>query len=136
MSKETIDFVRSDKGARFSPCGKYRYVLWRIWERSQNMALPMAMCIGLNPSTANASDDDPTIRRLTSLLKSRGYGGFYMTNLFALISPYPEDLRTCPDPVAQNDFWLDIVFKKSDDVIFCWGNFPMAAYISIPLWCD
>lgn len=41
-------------GAEFSKCGKYRYKLWRIWDNTK----PLAMCIGLNPSTANAYDND------------------------------------------------------------------------------
>jgi hypothetical protein len=112
------------KDAIFSECGKYRYQLSRLWDDG----LPFAMCIGLNPSTANADTDDPTIRRLTSLMQRKGYGGFYMTNLFALISPYPEDLRVCPDPVKDNDLWLMHTSERCDDVIFCWGNFPMAQY--------
>jgi hypothetical protein len=77
------------KGAIFSECGKYRYALWRIWDERD----PLVMCIGLNPSTANADDDDPTIRNLTTLFKASGFSGFYMTNLFALISSDPDDLR-------------------------------------------
>lgn len=112
------------KGAKFSECGKYRYALWRIWDDK----LPRAMCIGLNPSTANTDDDDPTIRRMISLLTSKGYGGFFMTNLFGLISSNPEDLRACPDPVKENDEWLEKIRWKCQDVIFCWGTFKTAEY--------
>lgn len=111
-------------GAEFSTCGKYRYLLYRIWDAS----LSLAMCIGLNPSTADAADDDPTITHLKNILQHAGYGGLYMTNLFALISPKPEDLRMCPDPVKDNDMWLAETRKQCKDVIYCWGNFPMAAY--------
>lgn len=110
--------------AKFSECGKYRYQLGRVWD---DMGL-LAMCIGLNPSTANADVDDPTIRNLIQLLKNNGYGGLYMTNLFALISPNPEDLRACPDPLKDNDQWLSASFSMCQSVIFCWGNFPMAEY--------
>ena len=92
--------------------------------------LPKAMCIGLNPSTANEVDNDPTISRLVSLLRNNGYGGFIMTNLFALVSPYPEDLRSCPDPIKDNDKWMYDARSKCDDVIFCWGNFKQAEYRS------
>lgn len=112
------------KGAQFSDCGKYRYQLWRIWDSN----LPIAQCIGLNPSKATDVDNDPTITRIIGLLTAKGYGGFYMTNLFALISPHPEDLRACPDPVKDNDHWLQETHKKCDEVIFCWGNFKQAAY--------
>ena len=64
------------KGAEFSKCGKYRYVLWRIWDESK----PIAMCIGLNPSTANHETNDPTIRQLIDRLEYLGYGGFKIKN--------------------------------------------------------
>lgn len=112
------------KGACFSDCGRYRYSLWRIWDRN----LPTVMCIGLNPSTANAEEPDPTIRNLTTMLEKSGYGGFYMMNLFALVTPKPNDLRACPDPIKDNDTHLDNVSQKCDDVIFCWGAFKQAEY--------
>ncbi|GAI72049.1 unnamed protein product [marine sediment metagenome] len=48
--------------------------------------------IGLNPSTANELQDDPTIRRLCGFAESWGYGGLYACNLFSLITPNPKDL--------------------------------------------
>lgn len=113
-----------EKGAEFSLCRKYRYVLWRVWDQD----LPKAMCIGLNPSTANADNPDPTIQNLIRILRNNGYGSLYMTNLFALVSPYPEDLRACPDPVKDNDRWLSKMRDFCDVVIFCWGNFKQAEY--------
>jgi len=112
------------KGAHFSDCGKYRYYLHRIWDRQ----LPKVMCIGLNPSTANGEDDDPTIRNLCEFLTKNGYGGLYMLNLFALISSNPEDLRSCPDPLKDNDDWLWIISQNCEDVIFAWGSFKQAKY--------
>lgn len=109
-------------GAEFSQCGKYRYKLWRIWDYSK----PKAMCIGLNPSTANANKNDNTISLLIRMLSDLGYGGFYMMNLFAYISSKPEDLLTCPDPLGDNDNKLDEVAKQCDSVIACWGNFKQA----------
>lgn len=113
-----------EKTANFSECGKYRYCLRRIWDTN----LPFVMCIGLNPSTANDVDDDTTIRNLCELLSKSGYGGLFMMNLFALISPQPNDLRACPDPVKDNDTWLTSIATKCDDVIFCWGAFKQAEY--------
>lgn len=110
------------KGAEFSSCGKYRYKLWRIW----NTDLPLAMCIGLNPSTANADKDDPTINNLRRILMTLGYGGFYMMNLFAWISSKPQDLLTCPDPLGENDSKLQEVHLICKDVIACWGAFKQA----------
>lgn len=117
-----MNLFNNDNGAEFSNCGKYRYKLWRIW----NPDLPKAMCIGLNPSTANATKPDPTITNLTAMLVRLGYGGFYMMNLFAWISSKPEDLLTCPDPLGENENKLKEVEAMCDDVIVCWGNFKQA----------
>jgi hypothetical protein len=109
-------------GATFSDCGKYRYKLWRIWDESK----PLAMCIGLNPSTANAKTNDNTINILIRVMQQLGYGGFYMMNLFAWISSHPQDLLTVIDPIGENDYYLDQVRKECNDVIACWGAFQQA----------
>lgn len=111
------------KDALFSPCGKYRYYLMRQWSDA-----PMCMVIGLNPSTADSEDDDPTIGALRRLLEPLHYGGVYMTNLFSLISSDPEALRRYPNPVGDNDEWLDIVRAKCQHVVFAWGSFKQAEY--------
>lgn len=110
--------------AVFSDDRKYRYQLNIEWDSTR----PKAMCIGLNPSTANEVDNDPTINRLIGILKNNGYGGFIMTNLFGLVSPYPEDLRVCPDPIKETDKWMVDAHSKCQDVIFCWGNFKQAEH--------
>lgn len=112
------------KAAIFSDCKKYRYVLTRIWDESK----PKAMCVGLNPSTANAESDDPTINNLIRILSHLSFGGLYMTNLFALVTSDPEKLRECVDPVCGNDEVLKHTYENSNAIIFCWGAFPMAAY--------
>jgi hypothetical protein len=111
-----------DNGADFSECRKYRYALWRIWDKT----LPKAMCIGLNPSTANETKNDNTISVLKIMLTKLGFGGFYMTNLFAWISSKPEDLLTCEDALGDNDNKLSAIEKLCDEVIFCWGSFKQA----------
>lgn len=115
-------FDEDNNGAAFSECRKYRYGLWRIWDDS----LPKIMFIGLNPSTASENMDDPTIRRVKRFAKDWCYGGVYMTNLFALVSPYPEDLKKCDDPIKDNDKWLTEFSLLCKDVLFAWGNFKEA----------
>lgn len=112
----------NNSGAEFSECGKYRYKLWRIWDDS----LPKAMCIGLNPSTANANKNDQTISYLIKMLTILGYGGFYMMNLFAWISSNPDELLYCIDPLGDNDEKLKEVAAICDDIIVCWGGFKQA----------
>lgn len=117
-----MNLFDNNSGAEFSKCGKYRYKLWRIW----NDELPKAMCIGLNPSTANAIKPDPTITNLKKMLSKLGYGGFYMMNLFAWISSNPDDLLTCVDPLGENESKLKEAELICQDVIVCWGNFKQA----------
>lgn len=114
-----------EKSAKFSDDCKYRYLLSRKWDSSGS---PFAMCIGLNPSRADNDKDDATIIILSKALRSLGYSGFFMCNLYALISPDPKDLSACPDPIRDNDRWLDFAAVHSRDVIFCWGNFKQAVY--------
>ena len=64
--------------AYFSKDRIYRYALWRIW----NHNLPKVVFIGLNPSTADEIEDDPTIRRCMSYADNWGYGGYIMGNIF------------------------------------------------------
>lgn len=109
-------------GAEFSKDGKYRYALWRIW----NYDRPLVMIIGLNPSTASADRDDPTIRRVKKFAFDWGYGGFYMMNLFAIVSAKPSVLKTDPDPLGDNDGWLEKISPKCQKIIFAWGSFKEA----------
>lgn len=111
------DLFGNNKGAEFSPCRKYRYKLWRLWDESK----PIAMCIGLNPSNAAENKNDPTIANLRKMLAQLGYGGFYMTNLFAIVSSKPEILPTCEDPQGDNEIKLRETAAVCQDVIFCWG---------------
>ena len=108
-------------GATFSPCQKYRYVLWRMWD----LRKPTIMFIGLNPSTANDISDDPTIRRVVSMAKAWGYGGVYMLNCFPFISTKPDDLKDFGNN-ETNDHWLRWIADRSKDVVFAWGAFEIA----------
>jgi hypothetical protein len=109
-------------GAIFSEDRKYRYALFRMWD----IKMPSLMFIGLNPSTANEVDNDPTIRRVIRFAQDNDYGAVCMLNLFALVSPNPADLLTCDDPIGENDKWLINTYQKCDAVVFAWGAFPQA----------
>jgi hypothetical protein len=114
----------NEAGAMFSDDNTHRYALWRNWNSTKKTAL----CIGLNPSTANDTTNDPTIERLMHGLIELGYGGFRMVNLFTIISSDPDVLL---DEQARNDEELDtgIIFGNAlltEEVIFCWGSFKHA----------
>ena len=120
MKQIGIDlFNQTDNGAIFSDCRKYRYVLWRIWNKNK----PLVMFIGLNPSTANELTDDPTIRRVKRFAFNWGFGGFYMMNLFAYVTSYPQELKKCYDPIMENYKWLKEIELKCVKTIFAWGSF-------------
>ena len=115
-------FGQDASGAIFSECGKYRYVLWRVWDETK----AKVMFIGLNPSTANADKNDNTITKVIKVARNNGFGGMYMLNLFAIISPYPEILTTNIDRQGENDAYLKKYFELSDAIVCCWGNFKEA----------
>ncbi|GAB3753891.1 DUF1643 domain-containing protein [Spirosoma pomorum] len=107
-----------DIGADLSPCEKYRFTLWRIWDSTK----PLAMIIGLNPSTANATDDDSTIRRCVGFTRTWGFGGFYMMNLFCYRATEPTDMKQAADPIGEGaNAWLVDVASKCQRVVFAWG---------------
>jgi len=79
--------------------------------------------IGLNPSTADAHRDDPTIRRCIGFARDWGAGGLVMTNLFAFRATYPTDLKKASDPVGpKNDAWIRRMAKSCSTVVAVWGN--------------
>ena len=105
--------------AIFSPCRTYRYVLRRRWDWS----LPFCAFIGLNPSTADETKDDPTIRRCIRFAKEWGYGGLVMLNIFAFRATDPRDMLKADDPIGpQNDYHLMNQYWKSGIVIAAWGT--------------
>lgn len=105
----------------FSDCRKYRYTLWRQW--TNDPAAPFAMFIGLNPSTADEKQDDPTIRRCIGFSKRWGFGALLMTNLFAWRDTKPENMKRVLDPVGdQNDYWLTHYAAEAGIIIAAWGK--------------
>ena len=105
--------------AVISDDGVYRYFLARRWQdRGKCVAF-----IGLNPSIADATQDDPTIRRCVGFAKAWGGSTLMMVNLFGLRSTSPLALRSAADPIGPaNDSWLDKVVAHADLVVAAWGN--------------
>jgi hypothetical protein len=110
--------------ADISPDGLYRYSLTRIWGGPGNHKfLPWIM---LNPSTADHSIDDPTIRRCIGFARAFGYSGIRVYNLYAFRATNPADLLTAADPVGpRNDAVLRDVLINAHrigvPVIAAWG---------------
>lgn len=86
------------RGADISDCGRYRYSLTRQWDQRCD-TLPIIM---LNPSTADADVDDPTIRRCMSFARREGFGGIRVVNLFAFRATSPDDMMAAVDPFGPH----------------------------------
>lgn len=125
--------------ALISDCLRYRYLLTR--------GDPAAMCaiVMLNPSTADASKDDSTVRKLRGHAADWGYPGFLVANCYAWRSTDPKVLRDVADPVGpDNDVCLQAV-ATLPLVIVAWGKHAQperARQVEAilrapgrPLWC-
>ena len=106
-------------GAIISECGTYRYLLQRFWD----VRLQAVNFIMLNPSTADASKDDATIRRCLGFARDLGFGALEVTNLFALRSTDPKALRTHIAPIGpENDEQIVVSAAMCQMVVCAWGN--------------
>jgi hypothetical protein len=106
--------------AEFSPCRTWRYVLRRRWAEGSPLGF-----ILLNPSTADETKDDPTIRRCIGYAKDWRFGGVTIGNLFALRSTDPRALLSANDPIGpDNDMALFRISKETKGHVICgWGNY-------------
>jgi len=108
-----------NSGACFDPTGAYRYHLWREWEPAR----PTVTFVMLNPSTADAHLDDPTIRRCVSFARSWGFGRLDVVNLCAYRATSPAVLLVAEEPFGpENGQHLLAALANADLVIAAWGN--------------
>lgn len=105
--------------ALFSHDLRYRYALVREWDSTRQK-----LCvIGLNPSTAGHTVNDPTITRLTRRAISLGMGGLVMLNLFAWRATDPSAMKAVEDPIGPaNDLTLRVMTTGRMIVLAAWGN--------------
>lgn len=112
----TPDATRS--AAVLSDCGTYRYRLTRLWDPH---ARP-ACFVMLNPSTADAKRDDPTIRRCVGFARAWGCGGIVVVNLFALRATDPAALHAATDPIGPaNEGYIRGAMVEGWPVVAAWG---------------
>jgi hypothetical protein len=105
------------------PARAFRYRLERWWDEH----LPPMVWVMLNPSTADAEVDDPTIQACMQFARLNGYGGIVVVNLFAFRSPHPKVMQAAVDPVGPfNDLHLSEVFEEASEyggaVVAAWGT--------------
>lgn len=118
-----VTVVRS---ASISPDGIYRYSLTRCWDMASPKFLPFIM---LNPSTADADVDDPTIRRCVGLARSHGYTGVLVWNLYAYRTKSPPAMFLAarhadivgPDTDALLEAGLLMCRDLGRPVVAAWG---------------
>lgn len=106
-------------GATLDPTERYRYTLHRVWDRR----MPQAVWVMLNPSTADADRDDPTIRKCIVFTRAWGCGGMCVVNLYALRATDPKALLADPDPVGlDNDNHIQTALQGAGLVLAAWGS--------------
>ena len=132
MEETNINYLGEGTcGAVFSPDRLYRYSLWRRWGfgRPPNPTtvkdvLDSDLCcfIGLNPSTADEVDNDPTVRRCIDFSKRWGYAGMVMLNLFAWRATDSKVMKLMPHPIGPlNDAAIKYVTSRCGRTVCCWG---------------
>lgn len=106
--------------AIISECGLYRYRL----ERGNPSNTPVAAFIMVNPSTADAEQDDATIRKCRGFSQEYGFGRFIVGNLFAYRATDIKALKGISFSEAvgpDNDYHLHQIIGDADRIIVAWG---------------
>lgn len=109
------------KHAVISSCGAYRYRLTRHWDAD----LPPMTFVMLNPSTADADLDDPTIRRCMGFAKREGAGGIVVVNLYAFRATDPKNLPKDGSKVGfLNERYLSDAIEEANGrpIVCAWGT--------------
>lgn len=129
----------TEKAAGLSADGVYRYWLTRVWGPGPCLAF-----IGLNPSRADDSYDDPTLRRMLGFARREGAGGLVVLNLFAFRHMNPRVMKLAKEPIGpENDTHLRAWSMMATRIIACWGadgnhmgrDRAVAALLGRPLEC-
>jgi hypothetical protein len=106
-------------GATLSPCRRYRYALWREWDET----LPTVVFCGLNPSTADETKDDPTIRRELGYARDWGFGRLVKVNAYAWRSVNPRMMLQRDDPIGpENTATILYWAMRCELFVAAWGN--------------
>lgn len=109
--------------AYFSEDRHYRYWLTRVWDDSK----PMMCVIGVNPSTADETVNDPTIRKCRGFAMRLGFGGLLMLNVGAYRATDPREWHKAADPFGPGNSVGHIreyiaEMKRVTLVVAAWGT--------------
>lgn len=113
--------------ATFSDDRRYRYRLTRVWQNHH--APELLVFVMLNPSTADADQDDPTIRRCMGFAQRDGFDGISVVNLYAFRATDPKallrEIDAGRDAIGQggvNDEAIRAAAAAAADVVCAWGT--------------
>lgn len=108
--------------AKLSPDRKYRYWLLRVWDESK----PILAVICANPSKADETVNDPTVRKIIGFGTRLGFGGILIVNVAAFRATRPQDCYNALEPIgAENTVeYLHAYFleHKVERIVAAWGN--------------
>ena len=113
------------KAAILSDCGTYRFTLYRQWDVGKN--IKKCLFVMLNPSTADAEKDDPTINKCIKIAKYNGCGRMEVVNIFAWRTSNPKELikakinGSLVVGIGNYEHIRSAGFQ-SDLIIVAWGN--------------
>ena len=126
------------RAAAISPCGIYRYSLTRTWGSGPAMVFVM-----LNPSTADASADDPTVRRCIDFAKREGFSAMAVVNLTPYRATNPAELLTADlgSEAARRASMPASIVHCAGKVVVAWGawgdRFPgLVKQMTDMLWIE
>ena len=94
----SLDLSGLERSATLSDCGRFRFVLRRTWGKG-----PTVSWLMLNPSTADAEQDDPTLRRIMDFAAQWGMVGVTVVNVFPFRSSKPTELWRGLDKGPDSD---------------------------------
>ena len=115
----TTNTTGEDRSAVISSCGAYRYRL----ERRAIFGGTRFAFFGVNPSTADASIDDATVRKWRGFVSRNGGGGFVVGNVFAYRATDVRALASAADPVGpDNAMHIQQIMQAADVLVPCWGG--------------
>lgn len=109
----------ADGSAVLSDCGRYRYRL----DRTMGWPGPVFAFFGINPSTADASIDDATVRKWRGFTRRWNGSRFIVGNVFAYRATDVRELAKAEDPVGPlNSLHLIEIAAAADVLVPCWGD--------------
>jgi hypothetical protein len=122
--KPTSLSIAEDGGADDSPCGCYRYRLWRRWDPDR----PTVLFVMLQPSTAEPTTDDQTLQRCVAFARRWGAGAVTVCNLYAWRTNNPRHLRHAKPWMVgdRNNEVICAAAQATDRIVAAWGARPDA----------